>query len=58
MPSDNPAGLRIRLGDLASELGGTLAGDPEREITGVAAVHEAGPNDLTFLADRRYAEDA
>jgi UDP-3-O-[3-hydroxymyristoyl] glucosamine N-acyltransferase len=51
-------GLRIRLGDLAAELGGTLRGDPEREITGVAALSDAGPGDLTFLADRRYADEA
>ncbi|HWN81335.1 MAG TPA: LpxD N-terminal domain-containing protein, partial [Candidatus Udaeobacter sp.] len=50
--------LRLRLGELADELGGTLTGDPAREILGVAGIDDAGPTDLTFLADRRYAEQA
>jgi len=50
--------LTIRLDELAAALNGTLAGDPAREIQGVAGVDDAGPTDLTFLADRRYAENA
>ena len=46
---------RIRLGDLASQLGCTLHGDPELEITGVAGVERAGPTELTFLANPKYA---
>src|ERR1700678_1782685 len=46
---------RIRLGDLASQLGCTLHGDPELEITGVAGVEHAGPSELTFLANPKYA---
>jgi len=46
---------RIRLGDLASALGCELYGDPELEITGVAGVDRAGPNELTFLANLKYA---
>ena len=45
---------RIRLGDLAARLGCTLHGDPEIEITGVAGVERAGPNELTFLANPKY----
>jgi hypothetical protein len=47
---------RIRLGDLAARLGCTLRGDPEIEITGVAGVEEAGPSDLTFLANPKYGQ--
>jgi len=43
-----------RLADLAQELGGTLAGDPNLSITGVAGIREARPGDLTFLAHPRY----
>ena len=58
MPDPGRPALSIRLGELAQELGGTLSGDPGRAITGVAGVEDAGPGDLTFLADRRYAENA
>jgi UDP-3-O-[3-hydroxymyristoyl] glucosamine N-acyltransferase len=43
-----------RLADLAQELGGTLVGDPNLTITGVAGIREARPGDLTFLANPRY----
>ncbi len=46
---------RIRLGELASKLGCELDGDPELEITGVAGVERAGPTELTFLANPKYA---
>jgi UDP-3-O-[3-hydroxymyristoyl] glucosamine N-acyltransferase len=46
---------RIRLGDLANRLGCTLDGDPNIEITGVAGVERAGPTELTFLANPKYA---
>ena len=46
---------RIRLGDLAARLGCELHGDPEIEITGVAGMERAGPTELTFLANPKYA---
>jgi UDP-3-O-[3-hydroxymyristoyl] glucosamine N-acyltransferase len=46
---------RIRLSDLAARLGCELHGDPELEITGVAGLEQAGPGDLTFLANPKYA---
>jgi UDP-3-O-[3-hydroxymyristoyl] glucosamine N-acyltransferase len=49
---------RIRLGDLAAQLGCELHGDPEIEITGVAGVEQAGPGDVTFLANPKYAPRA
>lgn len=45
----------ISLGDLAKKLGCKLAGDPERSITGVSTLDKAGPSDLSFLANLKYA---
>lgn len=44
----------IKLGQLAEFLGATLSGDPEREITGLATLQEAGPAQLSFLANPQY----
>ena len=46
---------RIALGDLAARLGCELRGNPDIEITGVAAMEQAGPTQLTFLANPKYA---
>ena len=46
---------RISLGDLAARLGCELRGDPKIEISGVAGIEQAGPTDLTFLANPKYA---
>jgi len=46
---------RISLGDLAAHLGCELRGDPSIEISGVAGMEQAGPSDLTFLANPKYA---
>jgi len=45
----------IRLGDLAARLGCELRGEPDIEITGVAGMEQAGPGELTFLANPKYA---
>lgn len=44
----------MKLAELAERLNCTLDGDPGKEITGVAGLMEAGPGDLTFLANPRY----
>ncbi|MCQ6258922.1 UDP-3-O-(3-hydroxymyristoyl)glucosamine N-acyltransferase [Pseudomonas sp. Q11] len=44
----------IKLGQLAEFLGATLRGDPEKVITGLATLHEAGPAQLSFLANPQY----
>jgi UDP-3-O-[3-hydroxymyristoyl] glucosamine N-acyltransferase len=44
----------MRLEDLARRLGALVEGDGDVEITGVAAIEEAEPGDLTFLANPRY----
>jgi UDP-3-O-[3-hydroxymyristoyl] glucosamine N-acyltransferase len=45
----------MKLGDLAANLGAELRGDAELEITGVKGIEEAGPGDVTFVANPRYA---
>ena len=45
----------MKLGEVARALGATLEGGSEdTEITGVAALEDAGPGQITFLADRRH----
>jgi len=45
----------VILRELAAQLGCELAGDGEVEVDGVAGIEEAGPGDLTFLANPRYS---
>jgi UDP-3-O-[3-hydroxymyristoyl] glucosamine N-acyltransferase len=42
------------LAELARELGGEVSGDSSIVIHGVAGIREAGPGDITFLANSRY----
>ncbi len=45
----------MTLAELARILGARLEGGPDDlEITGIAAIEDAGPGTLTFLADRRH----
>jgi UDP-3-O-[3-hydroxymyristoyl] glucosamine N-acyltransferase len=45
----------MKLKDLAAALHCGLSGDADIEITGVAGVEQAGPSELTFLANPKYA---
>ncbi len=45
----------MRLRDIADKLHCRLIGDGEIEITGVAGLEHAGPSELTFLSNPRYA---
>ena len=45
----------MKLGDLAAQLGCQLEGDHDLEVTRVAGIDQAGPGDLTFLANSKYA---
>lgn len=45
----------MNLGELASRLGCTLRGDGSIEIRRLASLEDAGPGDLSFLANPRYA---
>jgi len=44
----------LKLREIAERLGCRLDGDGEVEIAGVAGIADAGPGDLTFLANPRY----
>lgn len=44
----------VKLRELADRLGCRLDGDGEIEITRVAGIQDAGPGDLTFLANSKY----
>jgi UDP-3-O-[3-hydroxymyristoyl] glucosamine N-acyltransferase len=44
----------MKLGEIAQRLGCELEGDAQIEITGVAGIEEAEPQQLTFLTNRKY----
>ncbi|MGA2673735.1 MAG: UDP-3-O-(3-hydroxymyristoyl)glucosamine N-acyltransferase [Terracidiphilus sp.] len=44
----------MKLGELASRLGAELRGNAELEVTGVKGIEEAGPTEVTFVANPRY----
>jgi len=44
----------ITLGRLAEFLGATVRGDREKNITGLATLQEAGPGQISFLANPQY----
>src|ERR1019366_5540137 len=44
----------MKLGELATRLGAELRGDPSLEITGVKGIEEAGPTEITFVANPKY----
>jgi len=46
---------KVRLAELAGRIGARVVGDGERLVSGVAAIEEAGPDHVTFLANPRYA---
>ena len=45
----------MNLGELANRLGAELRGDATLEITGVKGIEEAGPTEITFVANPRYS---
>lgn len=46
----------MKLGELAERLGAVLTGgDPDTRLTGVAGIEEAGPEQVTFVANPKYA---
>jgi UDP-3-O-[3-hydroxymyristoyl] glucosamine N-acyltransferase len=48
----------MKLSEIAAALGARLEGNGAVEITGVAGIEEAGPGQLTFVANPKYAADA
>src|SRR5512145_1322904 len=45
----------LTLAQIAAALGATLEGDPSRVLSGVAPLDTAGPADVSFVTDLRYA---
>src|SRR5262245_38886284 len=52
------AGGGFTLGELAEVLGAVLDGDPGRRVTGIAPLETAGPDDVSFLINPKYAAAA
>ncbi|MCP3905518.1 MAG: UDP-3-O-(3-hydroxymyristoyl)glucosamine N-acyltransferase [Planctomycetes bacterium] len=48
--------MTILLHELAERLGATVEGDGDVEISGCAPIDTAGPTEITFLANRKYAQ--
>ncbi len=46
----------MNLNQIATFLNGELVGDPDLEISGLAKIEEAGPGELSFLANPKYAK--
>jgi UDP-3-O-[3-hydroxymyristoyl] glucosamine N-acyltransferase len=42
------------LAEIAAAVGGTVEGDPAKQITAVAPLDSAGPTEISFLANPRY----
>lgn len=47
--------MNISLGQLALLIGGSLEGPADREVSGIKGLEDAGPGDLSFLANPKYA---
>ncbi|MDA3963187.1 MAG: UDP-3-O-(3-hydroxymyristoyl)glucosamine N-acyltransferase [Planctomycetota bacterium] len=47
--------MRVRVAEVAKLLEGRIIGDPELELTGISSLTEAGPGDVSFLANPKYA---
>ncbi len=48
----------MRSAELARLLGAELHGNPDLDIAGVAGIEEAGPDQITFVANPKYAAQA
>jgi len=46
--------MKRRLKELAEWVGGTVIGDGDPEISGVAAIEEAHPGEITFISNPKY----
>lgn len=47
--------MELTLKDIAAQLGGEVVGDGDTVITGIAGLDEAGPGQISFLANPKYA---
>jgi UDP-3-O-[3-hydroxymyristoyl] glucosamine N-acyltransferase len=48
----------MKLSEIARAVDGSVEGSQEIEIVGIAAIRDAGPGEISFLASRKYAADA
>ena len=48
-------GNEFRLSDLAARIGARLEGEGDALVSGIAPIEEAGPGQVTFLANPKYA---
>jgi UDP-3-O-[3-hydroxymyristoyl] glucosamine N-acyltransferase len=46
--------MKKKLKELAELVGGNVIGDGEAEVSGVAAIEEAGPGDITFVVNPKF----
>jgi len=58
VPVSSGGTLKRILGALAQLVGGRLAGDPAREVRGVASLAQAGADDVAFVASARHGDAA
>ena len=56
-PGSSPSGRSVTIGQVAEMLGGRAEGDSSLRVEGVAPLNQAGPQELGFLAQRRYLKD-
>ncbi len=47
--------MSLTVAEMAARLGGVVEGNGSRPLTGVAALSEAGPSELSFLTNVKYA---
>ncbi len=47
----------MKLRDFSDTVKGTIIGDPDTEITGVAGIKDAGKGDITFLSSAKFLRD-
>jgi UDP-3-O-[3-hydroxymyristoyl] glucosamine N-acyltransferase len=47
----------VKLGELASLVGGEILGDRDIEISGVSGINDAKRGDITFISARKYLRD-
>ena len=47
--------MEVRLQDVARLIGAVLEGDPDAVVENIAGIDKAGPGDLAFVANPRYA---
>ncbi|MDE2293562.1 MAG: hypothetical protein KGL53_15885, partial [Elusimicrobia bacterium] len=57
-PSASQMTVRKTVGELAALVGGRAVGDESFLIEGAAGLSEAGPRDVSFLGNAKYAEAA